>query len=153
MQQFPTAKKLAVFPFYNHTETPQAGKRATAMLADILRSSRHHVAVYQPNIPVKERLEDPDKTYSVKNARAWARKKGFHYALLGSVNEWRYKVGLDGEPVASLTMRVINVGNGKTVWAAVGSKIGGSRSGLSNIAQELMNELLAKQVPLYQRQH
>lgn len=142
---FPAEANLAVLPLVNHTETPQAGKRVTAMLAGILGTTHnYHVIVYHPNIPAKELLANPNKTYSMNQAMAWARRNGAHYAITGSVNEWRYKVGLDGEPVASIVLKVINLRNKQVVWSSVGSKIGGSRSGLSNIGQELINDLLSR---------
>ena len=144
-RNFPEEANLAVLPLINHTETPQAGKRVTAMLAGILRTTHnYHVVVYRPNIPAKELLANPNKTYSMNQAMAWARRHGAHYAITGSVNEWRYKVGLDGEPVANIVLKVINLRNKQVVWSSVGSKIGGSRSGLSNIGQELLNDLLSR---------
>ncbi|MDF1760415.1 MAG: hypothetical protein P1U40_07745 [Coxiellaceae bacterium] len=144
-QDFPRSASIAVLPLANHTETPQAGKRVTSMLAGILRTMKQYqVSVYRPNIPAKALLENPNKTYSMRSALSWARRRGAQYAITGAVNEWRYKVGLDGEPVASVTLRVINLRNNKVVWSSVGSKIGGSRSGLSNTGQLLLNDLLSR---------
>ncbi len=144
-QNFPNSARLAVLPLKNHTETPQAGKRVTAILAGILETSKHYsVAVYHPKISAKELLVDPNKTYSMPAALRWSRRQGAQYAITGSVNEWRYKVGLDGEPVVNIVLSVIDLRNKKVVWSSVGSKIGGSRSGLSNIGQELLNDLLRR---------
>lgn len=144
-QNFPAQASLAVLPLVNHTETPQAGKRVTAMLAGILRtSSNYRVTVYHPKVSSKALLANPYKTYSMPSALAWAKRRGAQYAITGSVNEWRYKVGLDGEPVANVVLKVINLRNNRVVWSSVGSKIGGSRSGLSNIGQELLNDLLSR---------
>lgn len=147
---FPAQARLAVLPLSNHTETPQAGKRVTAMLTGILRTSNNYrVVVYRPKISSKELLANPYSTYSMRSALSWARRNGAQYAITGSVNEWRYKVGLDGEPVANVVLKVINLKNNHVVWSSVGSKIGGSRSGLSNIGQELLNDLLSR-VNVYQ---
>jgi len=66
--------------------------------------------------------------------------------LTGAVEEWRYKVGVDGEPVAGLTFELIDVASGQVVWSATGTRSGWSRSSLSNVATTLIGGLLA---PLY----
>ena len=78
-----------------------------------------------------------------EDALKWAREQGVRYAVSGSVEEWRYKVGLDGEPVAALTLRVIEVESGRVVWSASGARSGWSRDGLSAIAHQLVSQLLA----------
>ncbi|MFX7620734.1 hypothetical protein ABTJ52_20200, partial [Acinetobacter baumannii] len=65
------------------------------------------------------------------------------YALSGTVDDWRYKVGIDGEPAVGLTLQLIEVSSGKVVWAAAGAKSGWSREALSAVAQKLMRSLLS----------
>lgn len=75
-------------------------------------------------------------------ALTWAREQGARYALGGSVDEWRYKVGVDGEPAAGVALSIIDVTSGDTVWSGVGGKSGWSRESLSGVAQQLMRDLL-----------
>ena len=65
------------------------------------------------------------------------------YALLGAVDEWRYKVGVDGEPAAGVTLRIIDVASGDTLWTGAGGKSGWSREALSAVAQKLIRDLLS----------
>jgi hypothetical protein len=61
----------------------------------------------------------------------------------GSVEEWRYKVGVDGEPAVGLTLAITDLDSGAVVYSASGGKSGWSREALSAVAQKLMRELLA----------
>ena len=72
----------------------------------------------------------------------WARSTHAQYAMTGSVNEWTYKVGLDGEPVVGLSLQLIDLKSGRIVWTAVGSLSGGSRIAVTTTAQRLINSLL-----------
>ena len=65
------------------------------------------------------------------------------YALTGAVDEWRYKVGVDGEPAAGVTLRIIDVASGDTLWTGAGGKSGWSREALSAVAQKLIRDLLS----------
>jgi hypothetical protein len=73
---------------------------------------------------------------------AWARQQGARYALTGAVEEWRYKVGVDGEPAAGVTLQIIDVQTGEALWSAAGGKSGWSREALSAVAQQLIRDLL-----------
>ncbi len=84
-----------------------------------------------------------DSPTSTIEALAWARGTGATHALTGSVQEWRYKVGVDGEPVVGLTFDLIDLGSGATVWSATGSRSGWSRSSVTGVGHALMRELLA----------
>jgi hypothetical protein len=64
--------------------------------------------------------------------------------VAGSVEEWRYKVGLDGEPVAGVTLRVIDLQNGRVLWSGSGSRSGWSRDGLSTVGHQLIGRLLSE---------
>jgi hypothetical protein len=74
---------------------------------------------------------------------AWARQQGARYALAGSVDEWRYKVGVDGEPAAGVALQIIDVASGETLWSGAGGKSGWSREALSAVAQQLIRNLLS----------
>ncbi len=132
-----------VVPFVNNTETPQGGARATSMVSGLLRATRHgQLKVMQPSASLKKMLTDPNQVLTNRQVRAWASRNNVRYIITGSVNEWHYKVGLDGEPVVSITIRLVDVATNHVLWNSVGSKIGGSRSGLTNVAQELMIKML-----------
>lgn len=59
------------------------------------------------------------------------------------MSEWRYKVGVDGEPAVGITLQVIDVPSGNVIWSATGSRTGWSRDAVSAVAQKLLRELLS----------
>jgi TolB-like protein len=134
--------RWAVLPFANHTETPLAGSRA-ASIAEALLHSRGLADVRSapgPQADVVDAGERPDRAAGLE----WARKEGARYALGGSVDEWRYKVGVDGEPAVSLTLQIIDVRDGRVLWSGVSGRSGWSRESLGALAQKVMHDLLAQ---------
>ncbi len=136
--------RWGIATFVNNTETPQAGKRAMSIAANLLRSRGIvDLSVYQPYADCSLLNVCPNATTQIKNVLAWARRNKIRYVMMGSVNEWQYKVGLDGEPVAAVDLELYDSFSGIVVWSAVGSKIGSSRSGLGNTAQDLMAHMIS----------
>lgn len=133
----------ALLPFSNHTETPQAGLRAEAIAESLLRSSAGLNLRRYPVALNTETLFEPTDRKQYDAALAWARSQGMKYAVAGNVDEWRYKVGIDGEPAAGLTMQIVDVPSGDVLWTGAGGKTGWSREALSAVAQKLMRQLLA----------
>jgi polysaccharide biosynthesis protein PelC len=132
-----------VLPFVNHTETPQAGLRAEMIAESLLRSRTGMEIRRYPEKLNNESLFEPATRKQTEAALEWARTENLRYALGGSVEEWRYKVGIDGEPAVGITLQLIDVASGNVLWSATGGGTGWSRSALSAVAQKLMRQLLA----------
>ncbi len=131
-----------VLPFANHTETPLAGNRAEAITQALLQAQNIGQIKRYPGTVQAEALFDGSETKRQEEALAWAREQNVRYALTGAVDEWRYKVGVDGEPAAGITLQIVDVGTGETLWSGAGGKSGWSREALSSVAQKLIRELL-----------
>lgn len=131
-----------ILPFANHTETPLAGLRAEAIAESLLHSSGIARIKRYPAAAQQEALFDASERKQQEDALAWAKQQGIRYALTGAVDEWRYKVGVDGEPAAGITLQIIDVDSGDTLWSATGGKSGWSREALSAVAQQLIRDLL-----------
>ena len=132
----------AVLPFANHTETPLAGNRAEAIAEALLHAHGvGRVLRYSPTTQ-QEALFDAGDIRRQQEALAWAREQKVRYALTGAVDEWRYKVGVDGEPAAGVTLRIVDVASGDTLWTGAGGKSCWSREALSAVAQKLIRDLL-----------
>ena len=127
-------EKFIVLPFENNTETPLAGIRASKIAEAVLIS--HGFNITEKIYKQKEYTAE-----EIKNLLKKAKEEGYRYAVLGSVNEWRYKTGIDGEPAVNLTMRIVDLTNNKTVWSGVASKSGMGYSSIGTLAQDLINEL------------
>ncbi|MFP3754622.1 MULTISPECIES: penicillin-binding protein activator LpoB [Cupriavidus] len=134
---------VAVLPIVNYTETPQAGLRAEAIAESLLKTGGIANLKRYPASLNPETLFEPAERESVGKALEWARGERARYALTGAVQEWRYKVGVDGEPAVGISLQLIDVASGQVVWSATGSDSGWSRASLSGTAQKLLRRLLA----------
>jgi TolB-like protein len=140
---FSKTDNWAILPIANNTETPQAGLRAASIAQSLMTSYGYGSLALYPASADDETLFDPAKADAQQTALNWARQQNARYALSGAVNEWRYKVGVDGEPAVGLTFDVLDVQTGKVVWSTSGSRTGWSRDAVSGVAQKLERELLA----------
>lgn len=131
-----------VLPFANHTETPLAGNRAEAISLALLQARGVGRVQRYPGGAQQEALFDAGDAKRQEEVLAWAREKQAKYALAGAVDEWRYKVGVDGEPAAGVTLQIIDVATGDTLWSGTGGKSGWSRESLSGVAQKLIRSLM-----------
>ena len=131
-----------VLPFANNTETPLAANRAEAIAESLLRANGVGKLRSYPASLQQESLFDPGERRSLDAGLEWARKEGARYALTGSVDEWRYKVGVDGEPAVGVALSIIDVSSGEVLWSGAGGKSGWSREALSAVAQQLMRRLI-----------
>ena len=136
-------RNWGIVTFTNNTEVPQAGNRAMSVTAGVLRSKGvRAIQIYPSDTNCNQLIVCPNAMTSVDKALHWARKKHLSYLVMGSVNEWDYKVGLDGEPAVAVSLQLYQVKTGQLIWSGVGSKIGTSRSGLGVIAQMLITQML-----------
>jgi TolB-like protein len=136
------ARDWAVLPLDNLTDTPMAGLRAAAVAASVL-SAGGVEGVQQYADDNSETLFQPASADLRAKSLAWARAQHAPYALTGSVIEWRYKAGVDGEPVVGLTLQLFDVDSGKVVWSASGHREGWGNDSLAGVASALERSLLA----------
>lgn len=137
----PTAKWV-LLPIANNTDTPQAGLSAEAMVEHQLRTRGILGVQHYPASLSRDSLFEPTERKVTEEAQAWARGQGARYAVLGSVQEWRYKVGIDGEPAVGIALKVLDLSSGEVAWSASGAKSGWSREALSAVAQSVLAEML-----------
>lgn len=139
----PTDTEWALLPMVNYAQTPQAGQRAEAILSTLLH--KHGVGQLR-RYPAQTAggLPDLDDERRLEKAMAWARDEGISYGVRGSVEEWQYKTGLDGEPAVGLTVQVVDVASGRILWSASGARSGWGYGTLSGTAQELLRDLVAE---------
>lgn len=135
--------KWALLPFVNHTETPQAGLRAEAIMETLLRTLGVTRLEHYPAGMNAEGLFDPAERKAQDQALTWAKAQKARFAVSGGVEEWRYKVGVDGEAAVGLTFSIVDLESGAVVYSASGGKSGWSREALSAVAQKLARELLS----------
>jgi len=134
--------RWALLPLTNNTDTPQAALSAESMLEHLLRRSGIQNLQTYPAALSRDSLFEPTERKVTEEAQAWAVAQGVRYAVTGSVEEWRYKVGIDGEPAVGVTLKVVDLSSGRTVWSASGAKSGWSRQALSAVAQTVLTQAL-----------
>ena len=137
-----TSVQWVVLPFANNTETPLAANRAEAIAEGLLRANGVAKLRRYPATLAQDALFENNDRKTLDAALAWAREQNAAYALTGAVDEWRYKVGVDGEPAVGVALSIVDVASGDTLWTGVGGKSGWSREALSAVAQKLMRDLL-----------
>jgi len=135
--------KVALLPIANFTDVPQAGLRVEAMLEPALRQAGLTQLVIYPAALNPETLFEPAERKAQAEAEKWARAQGMRYVVSGAVNEWRYKVGVDGEPAVGLMLQVKDLRNDQVVYSAAGGRTGGSREALAAVGQRLAGELVS----------
>ena len=135
--------KWVMLPVLNHTDVPQAGLRAETITEGLLRSYGVNDLTRYPAALNQDTLFEPAERKVMIEAEKWARIQGARYAVYGAVDEWRYKVGIDGEPAVGMALHIMDLQSNAVVWTGVGGKSGWSREALSAVAQKLIRELLA----------
>jgi hypothetical protein len=140
----PGDSEWALLHFINNTETPYAAERAEAITQVLLYAG----GVRKVTMAPVEQLEGdllPDRgSRRYQQGLEWAVKQGIRYAVTGTVTEWRYKVGLDGEPVVGMTLMVMELPEGKVLWSGSAGRSGWSRDAVSSVAQQLLQSLVEK---------
>ncbi len=132
----------AVLPIENNTETANAGQRAASIAAGFLRA-QGYTDVREYRAPDGGDGMFMDWTGAdLGKAKAWAVSNHLRYGLTGAVNEWRYKVGVDGEPAIGIALQIIDLQTGAVVWSGTASRTGWSRDAATSVAQGLVRKLL-----------
>ena len=132
---------IALLPMENHTQTSQAGLRMQAIVQNLLLiKGSARLETWQPDSNT-DSLFEPANAKTTARAMAWAKQMGAQFALTGSVTEWRYKTGVDGEPAVGATLQLIDMKTGKIVWNSVGAKAGWGRDSVSDVAQQLLQRM------------
>jgi len=141
-KSFSSTETWLMLPFLNHSDTPEAGKRAADIAATLMRSKGINHVEESYTQDSSNVLSGLDQQKKLQEAIAWGRQKKYRYGFSGSVQEWRYKSGLDSEPAVGVTLKVIDLNDGKVLWSASGSKTGWGRSSVSGTGHELMQVLI-----------
>ena len=116
--------KWALLPFVDYSDSTQAGGRLEDTLSSLLRTRLRVDITKYPVAAEPENSVDLDERQRYQRALSWAKKEGFTYGIGGSVNEWRYRSGADGEAAVGFTLHVVDLESGKTVWTATGARSG-----------------------------
>ncbi|GAQ93993.1 hypothetical protein TAGGR_1158 [Thermodesulfovibrio aggregans] len=128
-------KVYAVIPFENYTDTPLAGYTIASTIEGSLRSQGLKVSerqwIFNDREPTKEEI---DRIFKKASQNA-------DYIITGTVNEFRYKTGIDGEPTVSLSIFIYDTQKGVVVKGASGAWCGWAHESLGTVSQKLVREI------------
>ena len=136
----PLDKKYAISSFWNYTETPMAGLRAATIVEGVL-AQKNITALSLIGGGDEIGLSTTKKSFLIKKIKE-AQAVGADYLIVGNVQEWRYKTGIDGEPVVSYGIKVINLQDNATVFNGVGAKSAWGHKSIGVVAQEIAKDLI-----------
>ncbi len=146
------APVVAVLPFENLSEHPNAGEILTRLMATELYKQRLFNVREESEWLRSSVADDGEKAgerlpSSMPRIQQLAHKVGADGALLGSVTEFHYQHGLREEPVVGLSVRMVRSCDGKVVWASSRSASGKGlfrRESLNQVAQRVVQELVSE---------
>jgi hypothetical protein len=145
----PVHARITAGPIANYSDTPMANKQIESMLTNVLFAKGFDQIIPYPRQQNCEKLLFcPGDMPNRQAILTWARQHHIQYVLTGAVHEWRYKVGLDGEPVVGASLTILDAQRGQVLWSGLGSAIGSSRQGLDVIGQEMLGQVMAAITPL-----
>ena len=128
-------RSIAICPFQNYTDTPDAGMRAANLVEGILSAKGYQVQIIGDKrfgACNRKEILKPDSQYHSR------------YLLTGGVSEWRYKTGIDGEPAVSLRMTIYDNETAKIVWSGTASASDWGNESIGVTAHELIEDMIEK---------
>ncbi len=138
--KLPRSGSWVLLPLLNYAQAPQAAEGAEQILYSVLAAKGLNATPYPVMQSADELpLEDSER---LQQALQWARQRGATYAISGSVEEWQYKSGLDGEPAVGITLQVLEPATGRILWSASAARAGWSRESLAGAGQTVLEQLV-----------
>lgn len=146
--QVPDSPQLAakqnwlLMPLVNHANTPYASESAEQILATLMFAEGIELATFN-NASSNELVNMLQSDARTEAAKAWAEEQGARYVLSGSVDEWQYKNGLDGEPAVGVSLILTDNYSGEVIWRASGTRSGWGRENLTATGQKVLAKLIS----------
>lgn len=151
----PAGSTVAVLPFENLTNHPNAGQIAADIVStelygvDGLRSMdasrvRSRLSAAKPTGDAAAATDAPADAAPL-DAQATGRTLGVDAVLSGSVSEYGYQHGLREEPVVGLNARLVRSSDGAVLWTSSQSEAGRgyfSRDSVNNVAQRVVTRMI-----------
>lgn len=146
------ARRVAVLPLVNLTAYPHAGRIVGDLLTtEIYAQTRFEV---MEETRLREALQGDAPEIEPVIDRAVALEVGrdldVDTVIFGSVTEFRYKRGLDEDPVVGINLRMLDVARDRILWAGSQSDGGGCfwmcEDSLNRLAQRVCCDLVTAMV-------
>ena len=144
------ARLVAVLPLVNLTSYPNAGRIVSDLLATEFYANTHFQLMEQTEMLEKLKGKEADLDEVLDNAVAQkvGTSLGVDTVVFGSVTEYRYKRGLDENPVVGFNIRMLDVKSKRILWAGSKSQTGGCflfcEDSLNRLAQKVCYDMVKK---------
>lgn len=138
------SSRWLLLPISNLTQAPLAGERTEAILASHLRATGLGRLTEYPRSTEQNRFGLNHDQIQLQQAKVWAKSQSAQYWVTGTVDEWQYKAGLDGEPAIGISLKIIDANTEQVIWSASGARTGWGREGVAVAMHQLIEELLAE---------
>jgi hypothetical protein len=135
---------LVLPPFLNATDNEHAGQALTQLTGSALLELG--IPLIQTEEILSKTADETAPKQEVRNLQI-AQENKATYLFMGTVHEYRYKSDLSANPAVGITLRLVNVADGRTLWQGSSSKVGRVYSSLTSTAQKTVRDLVSK-VPL-----
>jgi polysaccharide biosynthesis protein PelC len=133
---------FALMPFDNQSNTPMAAQNVKNIVSSELVARNLKYVTFENTQEPEDLKSILDDNFEKRQAKEWLNTASYNYVLLGSVDEWNYKAGLDGEPVVSVTIEISDA-NGKVLYKKTGSRSGFGRESLNGAGQDVIEKILS----------
>jgi hypothetical protein len=135
---------LVMPPFLNATDNEHAGQALTQLTGSALLECG--IPLIQTEEILNKTADETAPKQETRNLQI-AQENKATYLLIGTVHEYRYKSDLSANPAVGITLRLVNVEDGRTLWQGSSSKVGHIYASLTSTAQKAVSDLVSK-VPL-----
>ncbi|MGN0914811.1 MAG: hypothetical protein ACI4NE_00450 [Succinivibrio sp.] len=132
--------KFVLIPFVNHSNTPMASKNVETIVSSVMKEKGMRYTAYNSENEALDLKDLLDDNFDRKQALEWMKSVEYTYVVTGSVDEWNYKSGLDGEPVVSVTVEIRDR-SGAVVYQKTGSRSGFGRESLNTSGQNVISNI------------
>lgn len=139
----------AVLPLANLTGHPHAGRIVGDLLITELYAATSLQLLEQTQVQTHLKADDGDWDEALERQTALelGERLGVDTVIFGSVSEYRYKRGLDEDPVVGINLRMLDVPSRQILWAGSKSATGGCfwfcEDSLNRLAQKICHDLVA----------
>jgi len=141
-------RHIAVLPFFNLTAYPHAGKIVSDFVLTEFYAQTDFRMMDQTKVMsiLNKNDEDMETLLTQTDAVKIGKMLDVDSVIYGSVTEFRYKRSLNEVPVASISIRMLDVKSNRILWAASKSAVGGNcwfcDDALTQLAQSIAHDLV-----------
>jgi TolB-like protein len=142
------ARWVAVLPLVNLTSYPNAGRIVGDLLTTELYAQTEFQLMERTEMleKLKGKTDDLDEVLDRSVALKVGKELGVDTLIYGSVTEYRYKRGLDEDPVVGVNIRMLDVNKGEVLWAGSESRTGGCfwlcEDSVNRLAQQTCHDMV-----------